>query len=205
MRKLIFPVVVVMVVVWMVSSAYAQLVLQLNLEQLTSLSERVFVGKCLSVKDLQDEGGRFVQELTFDVKETLKGPASEQVTFRQMVSSSLLSSQNSQPGAMTVQGLFRELPTYAVGEEAVIFLSAESRLGLTAPVGLLQGKFKVESNADEKVVVNGSGNRDLFMNADKSPKFKTIHLSTKQQTLLKDKSGPVPYSDFISLVKSLAQ
>lgn len=205
MKKWIFPFVLVSVMVWMAASSHAQMVLQLNLEQLTALSERVFVGKCISVKDMQDEGGRLVQEVTFNVDETLKGPASEQVTFRQLASASSVPQVVSRPGTMTIQGLFQSLPTYVVGEETVVFLSAESRLGLTAPVGLLQGKFNVESKADSKVVVNGSGNRGLFINWDKSPKLKSMSFSDQRQKLFKSKTGPVPYADFVTIVKSLAQ
>ncbi len=183
----------------------AQLVLGLNLEQLTGLAEKVFVGKCTSVKNETDSGGRQVQEVSFQVQEMLKGVPSETVTFRQLAPATEEVFPNAD-GTVTVQGLFRELPAYKVGEEAVIFLSEESRMGLTAPVGLLQGKFRIESSgAETKTVINGAGNKGLFVNSNKSPKFKAMNLTAPQKELLKAKSGAIPYGDFVNLVKALAQ
>ncbi len=169
------------------ASALALGVLQLNLEQLTALSEQVFVGRCVSVQQQKDNSGRPIQVVTFEVEEMLKGNSAKTITFRQIgyVSSEKL-------GDAEASGIFREMPQYEIGEEAVIFLSAPSRLGLTAPVGLFQGKFDVTTDSfGVKQVVNGIGNRGLFMGWKGAEK----NLSTSQ--------GNISYQDFISLVKKL--
>jgi hypothetical protein len=185
------------------ASAFGLTVLQLNLEQLTALAEKVFVGKCLSVESRTDSSGRPVQYVTFEVIEMLKGEPAAKVTFKQLGLSSPQEKDLSEEG-ITVQGVFREMPRYEAGEEALIFLSAESRLGFTAPVGLYQGKFRIDTDpSGTKSVVNGIGNRGLFIGWRKSPKFKSMTLTGSEKNLLNAGEGELPYPEFISLVKKL--
>lgn len=195
----------VMVTVLLAASMVSALtVLQLNLEQLTALSERVFMGRCVSVRQEEDSSGRPVQYVTFRVEEMLKGEPAERITFKQLGLISP-SQEEGRDRGMTVESLFRDMPRYDVGEEAVIFLSAEGNRGFTAPIGLQQGKFRVEKTpAGEKRVVNGVGNRGLFMGWKKSPRLKSLRMTSDEAGLLKAGGGPLPYGDFKSLVKKLA-
>lgn len=176
-------------------------VLQLNVEQLTALAEKVFAGRCLSVEAQKDSSGRMVQEVTFEVTEMIKGESTDKITFRQIVPPA----EEERVGSdVTVRGLFRELPQYEVGEEALIFLSKEGYSGLTAPVGLHQGKFKVETEGSgQKQIVNGMGNRGLFIGWQKSSHLKAMTLNSQEKSLLKISGGEVPYSEFVSIVKKL--
>ena len=54
-------------------AASAFLVAQLNIAQLSSLADRIFVGRCIEVKRGEDRNGRPVQYVTFKVAETFKG------------------------------------------------------------------------------------------------------------------------------------
>lgn len=176
-------------------------VLQLNLEQLTVLSEKVFVGRCISVREREDKDGRPVQYITFDVLETLKGPPQEKVTFKQ-----LGLTERQLKGENTIEGVFRELPRYEIGEEVVLFLSGEGGLGFTAPVGLHQGKFKVFEEEGQKQVMNGTRNAGLFLGMQKSPRTKSLILNPSEKNLLKsNKKEDVSYTEFVSLVKKLAE
>lgn len=182
--------------------AFPLTVLQLNLEQLTALSEKIFIGRCASVVSERDSAGRPIQVVTYDVDTMLKGEPAERVTFRQLG----LADEGSglqELGGVTTVGVFRELPRYTVGEEAVVFLSEEGRLGLTAPVGLMQGKFEVKTTDGEKTVVNGAGNRGLFIGRKESPKFKSLSLTAKEKRLVKQNGGLLPLDGFVSLVKKL--
>jgi len=187
-------------------SAGALTVLQLNLEQLTGLSEKIFVGRCVDVTQEKDAKGRTVQKVTFDVLQTLKGDPETQVTFRQLGfvegAAGLESLQT--PPDVQVQSLDRDLPHYQVGEESIVFLSAPGDSGITAPVGLGQGKFTVMETGGAKTVVNGAGNRGLFIGADKSPKIKAMFLTSADKSLMKVNGGALPYDAFVSLVKKLA-
>lgn len=170
--------------------AWGLTVLQLNLEQLAALSEKVFVGRCLSVGAARDRSGRQVQTVTFQIEEMLKGEPAEKVTFRQL--------------AASPDGIFPELPQYEVGEEAVVFLSEAGGLGLTAPVGLGQGRFRIETTENGRGVINGTGNRALFRGWKKSPRYKSIGLTSSEKKLIRSSSGPLPYEDFLSVVRKLS-
>lgn len=184
-------------------SASALTVLQLNLEQLTALSEKVFVGRCVSVEPGKDDSNRSVQTVSFEVSDVLKGEPAKTITFRQLGVEEAGREFGMKP-SIRIQGLDREIPRYEVGEEAVVFLSAPGGSGLTAPVGLAQGKFTVFSKGDLKTVMNRDGNRGLFIGSDKSPKMKSLSLTSAQRNLMKAGGGELPYGDFISIVKQLA-
>ncbi len=175
-------------------------VLQLNLEQLYGLSEKVFLGRCLSVRPETDAAGRRIDEVTFEVTSMLKGAPEKTVVFRQ------LSGQgNDFLGGIGGSALSAGLPHYEVGEEAVIFLSAEGEIGLTAPVGLYQGKFNVaETAVGVKSVRNGLNNRGLFTAWRKSPKLKSMQQSPGVRELLQRNGGDIRLEDFLSIVHGLS-
>jgi len=183
--------------------AWALTVLQLNLEQLTGLSEKVFVGRCVDVTQEKDAKGRTVQKVTFDVLQTLKGEPEKQVTFRQLGFVENAAGLET-PTDVQIQSLDRDLPHYQVGEESIVFLSAAGGSGITAPVGLGQGKFVVSGTGESKTVTNGAGNRGLFIGADKSPKIKTLSLTSADKSLMKANGEALPYDAFVSLVKKIA-
>jgi|GEM_PF-1701343 len=188
--------------IFSISHLYAFMMLQLNLEQLTALSERVFSGKCISNVPKKDEEGRSIQEVTYQVIEMLKGDPVDQITFKQLDSASV---GKKKVGNLTLHSLDLDLPQYKVGEESIIFLSADGPIGLTAPIGLQQGKFLVKKSVSgEKRVVNGINNKGLFMGSSKSPKIKSMSLDRGEKSLLNSQSGDVGYADFISLVKKIA-
>ena len=179
--------------------AFAFLTVQLNLEQLTILAERVFVGRCVDLREGRDRNGRPVQYVTFQVDETLKGPEADQVTFKQI----LLKTDEAE-GRFTATTSFSQLPSYQVGEEAVVFLSEPSEIGFTAPVGLSQGKFVIETDAaGKRWVKNGLGNRGLFRGLRSSPRVKSLPLSSSQKAQLKGDRRTISYEDLVSWVGKL--
>ena len=182
-------------------SSWALTVLQLNLEQITALSQKVFVGKCISIQNRQDKSGRPAQYVTFEVEDMIKGDPEKKITFKQMG----YDSERMEDGTV-VQGVLREMPRYREGEEAIVFLSEEGRLGFTAPVGLRQGKFVVEETSPgKKMVKNGTGNVGLLLGMKKSQVLKSLTLTTGEKGLLKMNSEDLPYDTFVSLVKKMAQ
>lgn len=182
--------------------AQALMVLQLNLEQLTGLADKVFAGRCVSVEGEKDAMGRNVTKVTFDVTENLKNTPEKQVTFRQI---GLVDGGDDigMRGGAKIEGLDRDLPRYEAGEEAIVFLSAPGDSGLTAPVGLSQGKFSVVLDGASKSVVNGAGNRGLMIGANKSVKLKALATTSAGKKLTAKNGGEIPYSDFVTLVKTL--
>lgn len=180
-------------------SAVALTVLQLNIAQLTDLAARVFVGTCVSVRQATDSSGRKIQYVTYKVQETIKGDPANTITFKQIV----LQNGPSQPSIME-HSLVGDMPQYEPGEEAVVFLSGESRLGFTAPVGIFQGKFDVQTDtAGNKTVVNALDNRGLFIGMRSSPTLKAMSLSSSEKQMVNTNSGEMDYSDFVNLVKKI--
>lgn len=182
--------------------AWGFLVLRLNLEQLTQFASRIVVGRCLEVVEEKDAEGRSVDRITLEVRQTLKGTPEKRLIFRQI--KMLASTQGTEVTKTTV---LSDLPTYQVGEEMVLFLS-EGESGLSAPVGLLQGKFLIEKNqSGKKMVLNGTDNRGLFLGLAEEGKLKSLKLSTGEQKLMttSTEAAPLPYADFVTLVKKLSR
>ncbi len=195
-RKFVFFLFWVSLVVPTLASAF--LMLQLTLPQMTALSEKVFIGKCLSIKKSQDRDGQPIQWVTFAVEEMLKGEPADQITFKQLGNSS---SQDN----VILAGEHVHVPRYVEGEEAIIFLSEEGNNHFTAPVGLYQGKFQVTtSKTGEKLVLNGMNNQGLFVGWNKNQKLKGMTLSAAENKLMRAKEGGLPLEGFATLVKKLA-
>lgn len=115
----------------------------LSLEDLTRRADRIFLGQCLAVRETRNEAGQPVAEFRFKVVEAIKGVSGDEVTIRQ------LGGRN---------GL---VPSYAVGQEVLLFLHPESLAGLTSPVGLGQGRFTVvrQGPKRDKAMAIGDGVR----------------------------------------------
>jgi hypothetical protein len=57
------------------------------------------------------------------------------------------------------------MPTFKKGEETVIFLHGNSKLGLTSPVGLYQGRLEVRGGSGTKTVRGPFDEQGLFKGA----------------------------------------
>jgi hypothetical protein len=145
------------------SRAEAIMVMPFNLEELARRAEKVFVGTCTNVSHKVNDRGIPVVEVTFTVAETIKGEVGSTVTFQQF------DAQTQPPPQPTTandrirelpQGIFAKaaligMPAYWPGEEVVLFLAAPGKLGLTSPIGLVQGKLPITTLASgEKMVTN---------------------------------------------------
>lgn len=121
----------------------AMTVRALSLEELTLRADRIFVGRCIDVRDGRSESGQPVTEATFSIVEPIKGVSGERLTIRQFRGGRGLSSG------------------YAAGEEVLLFLHADSATGLTSPVGLSQGRFTVlrQGARRERIMAVGDGAR----------------------------------------------
>lgn len=105
------------------SAAHATSVRSLNLDELTERAGKIFAGRCVQISSADDAAlGQPVTTATFAVDRAVKGVAGRSVTIRFLGGD----------------------PTFAVGEEVVLFLYEESALGLTSPVGLGQGKLAIK-------------------------------------------------------------
>ena len=181
--------------------AEAFLVAKLNLTQLASLSDHIFVGRCISVKTAEDSNGRPVQYVTYQISETLKGDIQETVTFKQ-----ILMPNDTSYGRETVTTAMSDLPAYKEGEEALVFLSDATDSGLTAPVGLGQGKFVIVTGKDgRRRISNVLKNRGIFQGMARIPKVQSLSLTSRQKKMLTNPPSDLFLEDVLPLVKGLVE
>ena len=161
-----------------------------NLFEMVKLADRVFWGTCLKMKTEQDGAtGLWVTAYTFEVREGIKGvSAGETIVFRQI-----------SPGqkGFGIPGL----PQYHEGQQALLFLHANSRIGLTSPVGLSQGVFQVQKIQDYLAVSNSLSNRNLAHNVSAELALGSGLTDQEQGTL--EKANPIPITRFLSLVEKI--
>jgi len=151
LRKNGFVLMILLLAALLVESLYGISVRPLQLAEMGSLSDRVFLGRVVGVDSAFDRTlGLDVTTYTFMVLEAIKGPGNgETVRIRQA----------GKPGGNApIPGL----PGYRKGQEILLFLHPDSRLGLTSPVGMIQGVFsEIELPDGERGYCNGIGNRNL--------------------------------------------
>lgn len=165
---------------------------QVNISELVGSADRVFYGKCLSAESKFDpEAGIMVKEYRFLVLESLKGVTQgEDVVIRQI--QMMGRSSASIPG----------VPSYRKGQELLLFLHADSRLGLTSPVGMSQGTFKPSRlQGGEIGFANPQHNQNLVQNLGGQSRAAQA-LSTAQLNLLAS-GQPVPLNMLREVVRQL--
>jgi hypothetical protein len=163
MRKYIRTMGMLLASVTITAAAEATMVMPLSVEEMTARADKIFVGTCTKVEHSVTADGMPVIDVTFTVSESLKGQVGETLTFRQ------LDPTPQQPQDSTFQhqdalvrarpmwsaALLAGVPTYVPGEEAMLFLAKPGALGLTAPIGLGQGKLPVTMSANgDRLVTN---------------------------------------------------
>ena len=106
--------------------------------------------------------------------------------------------RSGQAGVKGIPGI----PSYQRGEEVVLFLHADSRLGLTSPVGLFQGVFHLAEAGDGTMgLLNGLQNRNLTYQmglvSAQGVGISAVELQSLQEV------RPIPIEIFTSLVERI--
>ena len=133
-----------------VTRAHATQVRPINIEEMTERAATIFAGRCLNVRVEHDPKlGRDVTAATFRVERSIKGTAGTTITVRM-------------PWASMV-AIPSGVPSFARGDEVVLFLYGESATGMRAPVGLGQGRFRILTyKHGRRMAMNDVGNRNLM-------------------------------------------
>lgn len=180
----------------MLTSKAHHAVLQFNLEEMIATADKVFVGKCTSVKETEEtiaQGIMPVTYYTFTISEKIKGDIPQTFTFKQLGHQprKLNKSNNKEivpmvggmggriadPDSFIVHGM----SNYRVGEEMLLMLIPNYMGDLTYPVGLYQGAFYVtRTSTGKQIIKNSINNRGLFTNpynnyTKSSDRAKVIH------------------------------
>ncbi|HEX4945247.1 MAG TPA: hypothetical protein VFZ34_01120, partial [Blastocatellia bacterium] len=128
--------------------------------------------------------------------EMIKGGAAREVSFMQYGNS--------------VTQYIAHMPKYNVGEELVLFLYPESKLGLTSPVGQGQGKFVVQhdTRSGQRILRNDRFNHALFARLDATKLNARLTLNKAEREAIARPEGNagsgLEVSAFRSLVRKIA-
>src|SRR5512143_3307016 len=161
------------------SAQEAALSVHRNLADLIDEANVIVQGRVLSAKvEPHPEYSNLTTVVVqFQVEDNLKGAASKIVGFRQYL--------------WDVRARYGS-GGYRKGDEMLLFLRPPSRLGLTSPAGLEQGRFEISRQANGKAVaINGHQNMGLFEGLAESARAKRVVLPAASQRLKAQASGPV--------------
>lgn len=136
--------------------ARATTVLRMPLARVAGESAKIVHAEVVDVRSGRDAHGMPATWVTLSVARSLKGKGGKRIVFKQFGVAAPLAD-----GTVThVAGL----PTWQPGDEAVVFLRAESRRGFTSPVGFGQGVYHVRrANGRARVLaaVPGAARADV--------------------------------------------
>jgi hypothetical protein len=153
---------------------------QVNLSQLVQGAHTILRGFVVSAKVEPHPQFSNLQTVvvTMHVSRILKGSAATTYTFRQFVWD---------------ERDLGDAGGYRKAGELLLFLNPVSQYGLTSPVGLEQGRFRVIRDAKGKgSAVNGRGNIGLFQNIPGNASEHGVALSKATQTMMQKTSGQAP-------------
>jgi hypothetical protein len=178
------------------TAAYAQrgaMTLPRNLDELTDRASDIVRG---TVVDARVEKHPELDNLdtvvvTLSVRETLKGDARGTYTFRQYI----WDIRDRQDAA-----------GYRKGQDLLLLMNAPSRYGLSSPVGLEQGRFRIHRDpSGREVALNGTGNVRLFERLQDA-KPGPAALTERQASLVaRHRNGPIALEDVSALIRAYSE
>ena len=113
----------------------------MNLEDLVGNSQRIFSAVCQNVSSGLDENNLPYTRYSFQVTDSIHGVANQQiVVIKQFGLAEPIPLEDGVTRVSRIEGMPRYLP----GQEYLLFLNQESRLGFSSPIGLIQGAFRVQ-------------------------------------------------------------
>jgi hypothetical protein len=156
-----------------IPGANATTVKQFDLERMTSSAARVFRGTVTDVRPgtVQVGGGTLPTTIyRVRVTEVFKGEFAtvKDITYADV---EMIGSIKADPDKSGVRhfAVFRDMPTFERGRDYLLFLTAESRIALSSPVGLAQGSFDIDTSIPSEPTANRVNNAGLIANVAKGP------------------------------------
>jgi hypothetical protein len=197
-------------------AALAGPVRKANLVDLCGDARVIVSGRIMAVQDATEPGsGLPTRAVTLRVRELIKS-GNQRPDARLWQNRLYTFKQYNHPG---LQRSDARLPEYRTGEEVILFLAGTSRLGLTAPIGLTQGKFTIKTvrkgTQTSSLIANAQDNANLTVGqSSQTPAARARALTGRvtlsglnrweREVLTRDASGPLEYDPFVQLVKKLA-
>ena len=166
--------------------ADATTVKHFDLGHMTASAARVFRGTVTDVRAgiVKVGGGELATTIyRIRVTETFKG---EFATFKDVTYADveMIGSikTDTVPSGVRHFSVFRDMPHLKVGQDYLLFLTAESSIALSSPVGLAQGCFDVDTSIPSQPTANRMNNAGLLPEIQK---------------------GPVPYAELAARVRTI--
>lgn len=212
-------------VIILLSDAGSTTLQKMNLEQIVYRSQKIFVGKVTSAVEssIPGPGGGTIPITIYKlaVSESLDGIIEDTVVVKHV----RLRHVDPNSPKTGIPGF----PVYQFNEKVILFLTPESKLGLSAPVGLLQGVFRVRTDSTgDTWVANGINNEGLFAGMEsrkwgppgvdlpegsqklKKKQYQGFQKSRKkhegaESRKYKQEKGALAYTRFVSLVKEIVR
>lgn len=164
-----------------------------NLDELTDRARDIVRGTVVSarVEKHPELTNLHTVVVTLRVGETLKGAAQDNYTFRQYI--------------WDVRDRY-DAAGYRKGQELLLLMNGPSRYGLASPVGLEQGRFRIQRDRSGRAVaLNGAGNLRLFDRLQDATD-KPAALTPQQASLVaKHRQGPVSLDALAGMIRAYAR
>ena len=166
--------------------ADATTVKHFDLPRMTSSAARVFRGTVTDVRPgtVKVGGGELATTIyRIRVTETFKGEFAtfKDVTYADVEMIGSIKADAERNGVRHFS-VFRDMPRLQEGRDYLLFLTAESSIALSSPVGLAQGCFEVDTSLPSQPTANRMNNAGLMADVAK---------------------GPLPYADLAARVRTI--
>ena len=161
------------VLVSAIPRADATTVKHLDLGHLASSANRVFRGTVTDVRPgLVKVGGGQLATTIYRIKvvESFKGDFAtfKDITYADVEFIGSLKTESDKNGKRHFS-VFRDMPRLERGRDYLLFLTAESSIALSSPVGLAQGLFDIDTSVPSEPTANRLSNRGLAADIQKGP------------------------------------
>jgi len=174
-----------------VAAQRGALTVQRNLSQLTGRADVILRGQVVSAKFEKHPQLHNLNTVVVSVrvKEVLKGSAPATYTFRQYV--------------WDIRDTF-DTAGYRKGQELLLMMNRPSQFGLTSPVGLEQGRFRIlRDSSGVAMALNGRGNTGLFADMPAQVQSRRISLSAGASKMIRLRHGAVRADELSEVIRGL--
>lgn len=165
-----------------------------NLAELSTMADQIVQGRVVAARVELDPDYRNLKTvlITLEVEDVLKGKTNKTFTFRQFI--------------WDIRDI-SDVAGYRVGDEVFLFMNRPTSLGLSSPVGLEQGRFRITQDRNgEKVALSGSGNAGLMNGVVESGALTVSKLSARSRTSIQRyREGAISLSALKESVQMILQ
>jgi hypothetical protein len=172
--------------------ADATTVKHFDLGHMTASAARVFRGTVTDVRagTVKVGGGELATTIyRIRVTETFKGEFAtfKNITYADVEMIGSIKPESQTPGVRHFSA-FRDMPRLTQGQDYLLFLTAESSIALSSPVGLAQGCFEIDTSVPSQPTANRLNNAGLAADVSKGPLPYTA-LAERVRTIVATQEG----------------